>query len=261
MYGVPLDDGHSTYWDAFTHETFGRAGIAPGMRVLDIGCGAGDSSLHLASLVGPSGSVVGVDRDAALVERAERRASGSELTNVEFVAAELRAFEPHGQFDALAGRFVLRHLPDPVATLRRLTPALVPGAIVSFIDLDWVAARTVPAVPLVEETLGLVREAMQRAGIAIDIGPRLWRIQRSIGIRDAEVRMEARAEPPPATAAAAMLADVAHGLHPVMERFGIVRNAEWRIDGLAERLQEALLERQATLLPPTAAGASGRLSA
>jgi SAM-dependent methyltransferase len=254
-----LQAAPSAYWDAFTHETLARSGLGPGMRVLDIGCGAGDPSLTAAALVGPGGEVVGVDRDTALVELATLRASGAELANLEFVAAELRTFEPPGQFDALIGRFILRSLPDPVASLRRLTPAVVSGGIVAFIDTDWIAARTTPAVPLVDEILQLIRETMHRSGIALDLGPRLWRILQPIGVRDLDLRIDARAEPAPATAATALLAETVHGLLPMMERFGMARPAELGVDTLATRLQDALRERQATLLPPTVAGVTGRV--
>ena len=254
---MPHNASPSAYWDDFTVKTLARAGLAPGMRVLDLGCGAGDPALAAASLVGPGGEVVGVDRDAARIELAARRAAGAELTNVEFIASELRAFEPHGRFDAMTARFILMHLPDPVATLARLTPALAPGGIVVLIEIDWIAARSVPPVPFIEETLGLVRDTMQRAGIALDLGPRLWRIQRTLGLRKADVRIDARAEPAPAAAACAMLAETARGLLPMMEQFGIARASQ--LEDLDRRLQAALLDSQATLLPPQVAGATGRL--
>jgi SAM-dependent methyltransferase len=249
----------SEYWEAFTLDALRRAGIAPGMRVLDLGCGDGALSMAAASLVGPAGEVVGVDRDAELVERATARAAASELANIEFVASELRMFEPPGTFDAFIGRFVLMHLADPSASLRRLTPALRHGGAVAFVELDWVAARTVPSVPLVEDTLALIRDSLRRAGIATDLGPRLWRIYRTIGIREIDVRIETRAEPAPAPHACELIAETVRSILPLVERFGLARASDVDLDTLASRLRDALLERQATLLPPTAAGATGRL--
>ena len=62
-----------------------RAGIAPGQRVLDIGCGPGDLSLHAAELVGPQGRVVGIDASAAAIDAARTRAAKLGCGNVEFV--------------------------------------------------------------------------------------------------------------------------------------------------------------------------------
>lgn len=65
------------------------AGIASGMRVLDIGCGAGDVSLLLAELVGPHGAVIGVDLDPAMLELARARTARAGLDNVSYVEADL----------------------------------------------------------------------------------------------------------------------------------------------------------------------------
>jgi tRNA A58 N-methylase Trm61 len=58
----------------FAERLFRDAGIVAGMRVLDLGCGMGDVSMLVAQLVGPSGSVVGVDRENAVLEKARQRA-------------------------------------------------------------------------------------------------------------------------------------------------------------------------------------------
>src|SRR5437870_1033975 len=64
---------------------FEDAGISSGMRVLDIGCGAGDVALTAAALVGPSGAVVGLDMNPAILETARRRAREAGLSNAAFV--------------------------------------------------------------------------------------------------------------------------------------------------------------------------------
>src|SRR5690348_2079998 len=64
----------------WTEPFFREAGIAPGMRVLDLGCGMGDVSMLAAEMVGPEGRVVGVDRDPAIIDRARARAEQQGLT-------------------------------------------------------------------------------------------------------------------------------------------------------------------------------------
>jgi ubiquinone/menaquinone biosynthesis C-methylase UbiE len=64
----------------FTERLFRNAEIGPGMRVLDVGCGAGDVSMLAAELVGPCGSVVGIDRNPQVVDLASRRAHGRATT-------------------------------------------------------------------------------------------------------------------------------------------------------------------------------------
>jgi ubiquinone/menaquinone biosynthesis C-methylase UbiE len=69
----------------FTDRLFRDAGIASGMRVLDVGCGMGDVTMLAAQLVGPTGRVVSIDRDQASIETARRRVSAIGLENVRFI--------------------------------------------------------------------------------------------------------------------------------------------------------------------------------
>lgn len=116
-----------------TEHVLRSAGIGPGMRVLDIGCGVGDVSLLAGKLVGPTGRVLGVDRSAEAVDIAERRATESgQCYWTRFTVGELDKFSPDETFDAVIGRLVLMYLPDPAATLRRLAGFVRPGGLIAF---------------------------------------------------------------------------------------------------------------------------------
>jgi len=121
------------------------AGIVPGMRVLDVGCGQGDVSLRLAALVGPDGHVTGVDRDDAALDRALDRARGAGLGNVEFVVGDLDAeVLPPGPFDAVVGRRVLMYLPDPRRSLRALGRVARAGGLIVFQEHDSARVEAAP---------------------------------------------------------------------------------------------------------------------
>jgi ubiquinone/menaquinone biosynthesis C-methylase UbiE len=110
-----------------TEDVWKRAGLRDGMRVLDLGCGVGDTSLLAARLVGRFGVAVGVDRSAKAIDVAQRRATTARPRNsVQFVVADLDTFVPDEPFDALVGRLVLLYLRDPAATLRRLSAYVRP---------------------------------------------------------------------------------------------------------------------------------------
>ena len=112
------------------------AGIGNGMRVLDVGSGAGDVALLAANLVGPTGHVVGVDRSATAVARARSRAEEQSLVNVTFRESELSAIASDERFDAAVGRYVLCFQIDPVSLVRSIANLVRPGGIILFHEPD-----------------------------------------------------------------------------------------------------------------------------
>jgi ubiquinone/menaquinone biosynthesis C-methylase UbiE len=166
-----------------------RAGLGPGMRVLDVGCGAGDVALLAAELVGPSGSVTGVDRDARSVALAARRASEQELTWARFCQATVEEFAGAGPFDAVIGRYVLVHQADPAAFLRAAARELRPGGVIAFHEMDFSRPGpfSVPEVPAWEQAIGWQKRAVAAAAAHADAGSRLLRHFADAGLPEPEV--------------------------------------------------------------------------
>lgn len=79
----------SRLYDELTESVFLKAGISSGMRVLDLGCGAGDVSFLAAKLVGSAGEVIGIDKSPEAIATARRRAATAKLHNVTFIEADL----------------------------------------------------------------------------------------------------------------------------------------------------------------------------
>ena len=121
----------------YTEKFFRAAGLAAGMRVLDIGSGMGDVALLSADIVGPGGRVLGIDRDAAALDKARRRAEEQGCSSwVEFQTSNLDEFATPDQFDALVGRYVLLYQPDPSSVIRSLLRSVKQGGIVVFHEFD-----------------------------------------------------------------------------------------------------------------------------
>jgi ubiquinone/menaquinone biosynthesis C-methylase UbiE len=111
-------------------------GIAPGVRVLDAGCGTGVATAELARAVAPGGEAVGVDLSAGFLAVAERRVTGG--LPLRFARGDVTdlPFEDEG-FDAVRSERVLQHLSDPDAAIRELMRVTRPGGRVCAIDSDW----------------------------------------------------------------------------------------------------------------------------
>ena len=110
----------------FTEHLFRRAGITTGMRVLDLGCGVGDVSLLAARLIGRTGSVTSVDIDTAALQIVRERAAAEGLHNISCIETDIHAFRPEQLFDAVVGRHILIHTPDPLSVLKACRNLLHP---------------------------------------------------------------------------------------------------------------------------------------
>src|SRR5437660_1498065 len=112
-----LDLLHNIY-SPMGRQVLADAGLTEGMHVADFGCGTGTMTRLLASMVGPSGSVTGIDVHGAQLEQARALCAAQGLTNTRFIEADaISTGLPRNTFDAAYCRFLLLHLPDPAACL------------------------------------------------------------------------------------------------------------------------------------------------
>src|SRR5499427_5132888 len=159
----------------FTDKFFRFAGVSPGMRVLEIGSGMGDVAFLAGEIVGPGGSVLGVDQDTAGLEKARERSRQQGCSSwVAFEASKLAEFDTADQFDAIVGRYILLYQQDPGAIIRRLLKFLKPCGIVVFHEVDFANAHSSdPPCAFWDEIYGLLSEAFRRAGNPPDYGRRV----------------------------------------------------------------------------------------
>jgi ubiquinone/menaquinone biosynthesis C-methylase UbiE len=99
----------------------------PGERVLDVGCGFGDTTQRIAGLVGPEGAAVGIDAAERFIETAREEARRAGVDNAGFVVGDVQAVEFDERFDYAFSRFGTMFFANPVAALRNVRLALVPG--------------------------------------------------------------------------------------------------------------------------------------
>jgi ubiquinone/menaquinone biosynthesis C-methylase UbiE len=100
----------------------------PGDRVLDLGCGFGDTTQRLAGLVGPEGEAVGIDAAPRFIEAAADESARAGIANARFVVGDVQTTEYEQRFDYAFSRLCTMFFASPVAALRNVRRALVPGA-------------------------------------------------------------------------------------------------------------------------------------
>ena len=249
----------SQLYDASTWQLLKEAGVCEGMKVLDIGSGAGNVSFVAASLVGARGSVVGVDSNPAVVAEAGRTAAALGLGQVSFRVGEINGIELERDFDAVIGRLVLIYLPDPAALLRRLRDHLKPGGIMAFQDLDWGEGPiAIPPSPLLAQAWGYVKEMFRRAGLNNRMGLSLHGVFVKAGLPDPRMSLFA---PVGGGADFDGYDYMASGLRsnlPHIVKLGVATEEDVGVDSFAERLRAEVVAAQGVFALPTFVGAWSR---
>lgn len=235
-----------------------RAGLARGMRVLDLGCGVGEVALIAARLVGPEGHVTAIDLDANALEVSRARATHAGITHIRFEQVSIAGHHASHPYDAIVGRHILIHTPDPDAVLRRAAAQVRPGGLVAFqeYDLSHIYPNT-PAKPLYEKTFQAVIDLFKRAAHA-DIGIRLFQMFHDAGLTNIESRAEFLLDGGAECPFYEWLAETVRSLLPKLEALGIVTASEMDVNTLSDRLRQEALVVGGCLAGPAVIGAFGR---
>lgn len=233
------------WYEPFTRRLLIEAGLVPGMRVLDVGCGPGEVSFLVAQLVGSDGSVLGIDREEAAVATARARATERRIANVEFAVGDFRALDaPDEPFDAVVGRLVLMYQADPAAAVASASRQARPGGIVAFAEMCLThgitdPARTLicwPPTPAWRELSTWIHDLHERLGTQTCMGYRLPETFEQAGLPrctqlDGELVVAVGDE------AVSRTVDLARSFLPMIVETGVATEAEVSIDTLAERLR------------------------
>lgn len=238
-------------YDDYTEHALRLAGLRPGMRVLDIGSGPGDVSFIAARLVGPTGTVLGVDAAPAMVELARARAAEKGLSTVHFTQSAIDAITLDEPVDAVIGRLILMHLPDPAATVRHLVSFVRPGGVVAFSENDITGAHGVPDTPMFRRVTGGIVRAFEAMGLSPRFGTTLHTIFADAGLGAPRLTLGTPIGTPADTDILAYLAEVWRLVSPVAEQGGFAIDELADIDEFVPRFrQEALAVNALIAMPP-----------
>ena len=172
FYGYDSDGVQDSYTErqAETAADFLLPHLAPGMNMLDCGCGPGPITLGLAEIVSP-GQVVGIDLEPGMIAQAKAIADDNGVTNVEFRVADIYDLPfADGQFDVVFSSAVIEHLDDPVGALRSLRRVLKPGGLAAIIRTDWGDPFIVPEDESLSRFLELFEGGFNRIGGSLNRG-------------------------------------------------------------------------------------------
>jgi ubiquinone/menaquinone biosynthesis C-methylase UbiE len=248
-------DLQATLFDPLTERLFRAAGLTSGMRVLDLGSGAGHVALLAARLVGLEGEVVGVERDPQAVADASARAETVGADNVRFVVGDVQTLEGVDDgFDAVVGRLILMYLRDPVDALRRAAALLRPGGVLVAHEGDLSYEWAVPQSAQWHQVRDWMLRTLTAAGVEPRMGLRLYSCFVEAGLPGPSMMLEATVaggDEAPAWGWANLL----RGALPLMERLKVATAEEVDPDSLADRLLADVRREEGIVIGPPLIGA------
>lgn|SRR5215469_307189 len=219
-----------------TERFFCEAGIGPGQRVLDLGSGLGDISMAAAKLVGPSGRVVGIERDANSIKRAIRRVADAGFCNITFLQTDVKDISGGEPFDAVVGRFILMFLSNPLSVLNAVSRLVTPGGVLAFQEPTWVPMLAMAKrLPLWSQLLGAIHKTFLRSGVNPEMGLDLYRHFQEIGLpaptMHVDMLLGANVD------LISIFSDLLSSVRPLAQQYKVPLNELGDFDTLAERIR------------------------
>lgn len=237
--------------DPITRRFLQDAGLATGMRVLDIGSGTGDVAFAAADLVGPTGSVVGGDANPAVLETARARAAAEDRHSVSFVTGDCRTAELPGLFDVAVGRFVLMYTSDVTQTVQAIAQRVRPGGILAFAEADFSSVLGYTQASAAHESRALwqwAEQAFARAGISTAMATPLHRAFLAAGLGVPVMALQARLAGAEDGDGFTWFEASLRSLLPVLEQHGLVSAETLDVDRIAQRCRTEVIQTGVPLM-------------
>ncbi len=172
-------------------EIWVKAGLRPGMRVLDLACGPGTLSCALADFVA-DGEVVGVDLSEKMIATARRRQEAAGVRNLKFQCGDVYSLDAAlGQFDFVYSRFLFQHLREPILALNKICRVLKPEGTLCVLDVDDTWLTFVPCESSFQEFTRLAVEGQRQKGGDRYIGRKLGMLFKQAGLTNVSTSVSA----------------------------------------------------------------------
>src|SRR5579864_4368147 len=174
-------------WPA-TAALLDRAGLAPGMATVDLGCGGGNVTMEISRLISPA-LATGIDMDEVKLALAREAAAAAGIDNVEFRAMNLHDWHEPASYDVVYARFVLQHLSQPVRMLRQMWDAVRPGGVIVVEDADFDGWACYPPSSGLDIFTRTYAEVIRRSGGDHSMARKLYSYFMEAGIGRPEVQV------------------------------------------------------------------------
>lgn len=165
-----------------------RLGIQPGDRAVDIGCGPQGILDLLSDKVGPTGRVIGVERNESTAQLGQQFVFEHQFRNVQVLHGDAKATGlPRASFDLVHARLVFVNAPEPQRVLDEMVALVRPGGTVASQEVDWGMSLCHPPSPAWDRLLGVFEAYSRSQGVDLCIGRKTYQMFRSVGLVDVEV--------------------------------------------------------------------------
>jgi SAM-dependent methyltransferase len=233
------------------------AGVGPGLRVIDVGCGHGRVTHIAARLVGAQGRVLGLDREASPLAVARQRAHELGLSNVSFAQGDFGLVSSeHGPFDIAVGRRVLMYQEDPMAAVVGLARAVRAGGVVVFQEMDsTMGPGRVTPLPLHERVRSWIWTMLEREGADVHMGLHLTSVLEDAGLSVEHVSCEALVYTPRTPQ---RVGEMIRAILPRIIESSVATEEEIEVDTLDQRLANEIRSANAAYISDVVIGACAR---
>ncbi len=159
------------------------------MSCVDLGCGGGEVTLEVASLIGPEGRVIGIDMDPVKLELGRKAAGARGIANIEFKQLNVAEWEEADSYDLVYSRFLLHHLSEPLDLVKRMWGAVRRGGVIVIEDADHDGWYCHPPNEGFDFFVSTFNQALDRAGGDHAFGRKLYGCFCNADIPEPEIRL------------------------------------------------------------------------
>jgi SAM-dependent methyltransferase len=228
-------------------------GVETGMRVLDLGCGAGDVAMLVGTIVGSSGSVLGIDRSQEAVKLAAHRSALAGLSHVVFEMCDVDDFATSELFDCVIGRYVVVHQPDPVAFIRKAASLTKPGGALGFHEILLLdpLVESYPQVPMWNRAGDWIVAAIRAAAPHHDAASRLVEHFSDAGLESPTLFCERPIGGGEDSLMYRWAFEGVRGVYPHLVRMGVIEEGAEDLLTFEHRMRAEAVKSRSQLMGPT----------